>query len=130
MKRLYYMAIIDKGRRDYGAHFPDLPGCVGAGRTVADAIADAEKALVLHLRGMVEDGDPVPEPSPPEAIGMDKDIAELTRVMIPADLPGRAVRINISMDETLLERIDRAAGEQGLTRSGFLAAAARKLIDA
>jgi predicted RNase H-like HicB family nuclease len=128
--RKYYPAIVDKGRKSYGVSFPDFPGCVGAGKTIKDAMADAERALAFHIRSMVEDGDPLPEPSGIDRIEPDPDIHEIARALIPADIPRRSVRINVSIDETLLKGIDRAAHETGYTRSGFLAAAARKLIDA
>jgi metal-responsive CopG/Arc/MetJ family transcriptional regulator len=46
-------------------------------------------------------------------------------VLVPVDLPGRAVRANITVDEALLRKIDQAAQASGSTRSGFLAEAAR-----
>ena len=50
--------------------------------------------------------------------------------MVPFDLPARAVRVNISIDEHLLDAIDRAAEAAGLSRSAFLAAAARQRLRA
>lgn len=41
------------------------------------------------------------------------------------ELPKRAVRINISMDESLISAIDRAASAFGESRSHFLAEAAK-----
>jgi hypothetical protein len=51
-------------------------------------------------------------------------------VLVPVDLPGRSVRKNITMDEGLLGKIDRAARASGSTRSGFLAEAARAWLRA
>jgi hypothetical protein len=48
--------------------------------------------------------------------------------IVTLDLPGRAVRVNISLDETLLDQIDRAARARGESRSGFLASAARSRL--
>ncbi len=39
--------------------------------------------------------------------------------------PGRSVRVNVTMDENLLQRADRAASQHCLTRSGLLAEAVR-----
>jgi predicted RNase H-like HicB family nuclease len=47
----------------YGVVFPDFPGCVTQGRTLDEARALATEALELHLEGMQEDGDRIPEPS-------------------------------------------------------------------
>jgi hypothetical protein len=93
-------------------------------------VADAERALAFHIRSIVEDGDDIPEPSDPARIKGDAGVEEVVRVLVPVDVPRRTVRINVSFDEKLLGDIDKAANESGYTRSGFLAAAARKLIDA
>jgi uncharacterized protein (DUF1778 family) len=52
-----------------------------------------------------------------------------TAVMIPLLLDsGRPVRANLSLDAALLEAIDSAARARGLTRSAFIASAARQKI--
>jgi hypothetical protein len=52
-----------------------------------------------------------------------------TAVMIPLLLDsGRAVRANLSLDAALLAAIDEAAKARGLTRSAFIASAARDKI--
>jgi metal-responsive CopG/Arc/MetJ family transcriptional regulator len=43
---------------------------------------------------------------------------------------GRAVKANLSLDAGLLAAIDEAAAARGLTRSAFLASAAREKIAA
>lgn len=43
--------------------FPDLPGCLTCGDTEEEALKSAKEALALHLYGMEQDGDPIPEPS-------------------------------------------------------------------
>jgi HicB_like antitoxin of bacterial toxin-antitoxin system len=53
----------------------------------------------------------------------------ISPVMVPLLLDsGRTVRANISLDAALLEAIDAAAKERGLSRSAFLASAARDKI--
>jgi predicted RNase H-like HicB family nuclease len=48
-----YIALIHKDpESDYGASFPDLPGCVTAGRTLDEAREMAVEALALHLEGL------------------------------------------------------------------------------
>jgi predicted RNase H-like HicB family nuclease len=47
----------------YSAHVPDLPGCVAAGATMKETAGLMRKVIQMHLAGMREDGDPVPEPS-------------------------------------------------------------------
>jgi len=65
----HYIALIYKdANSDYGVSFPDLPGVISAGRTLDEARAMAAEALALHLEGLAEDGEAVPEPSTLEEI--------------------------------------------------------------
>jgi predicted RNase H-like HicB family nuclease len=69
-----YIALIHKDAASkYGVFFPDLPGCVTAGLDLDDARRMAQEALRLHLEGMEEDGDPIPEPSSLETIMADRE---------------------------------------------------------
>jgi len=47
---------------DWGASVPDLPGCVATGKTIDTALRRIERAIELHIRGLREDGLPVPRP--------------------------------------------------------------------
>lgn len=42
---------------------PDLRGCVATGKTLDTALRRIEQAVALHVRGLHEDGLPVPRPS-------------------------------------------------------------------
>ncbi|HEX8128695.1 MAG TPA: type II toxin-antitoxin system HicB family antitoxin [Pyrinomonadaceae bacterium] len=57
-----YAMIIEKGERNYSAYLPDLPGCIATGKTVEEVKRRMREAVELHLRGMREDGLPIPEP--------------------------------------------------------------------
>jgi predicted RNase H-like HicB family nuclease len=58
-----YLVIYEKGPTSWGAYVPDLPGCVAAGETQKEVCELIKAAIDLHLRGMIEDGDPIPEPT-------------------------------------------------------------------
>jgi predicted RNase H-like HicB family nuclease len=58
-----YLIVIGKTETGYSAHCPDVPGCASVGKTVEDVLANMKKALALHIEGMIEDGEPIPEPS-------------------------------------------------------------------
>ena len=60
---MQYAMIIEKGDKNYSAYFPDLPGCIATGDTLDEIKQRMREALELHLRGMREDGLPIPEPS-------------------------------------------------------------------
>lgn len=58
-----YAVIIERGNSSYGAYVPDLPGCVAAAETETEVRQLIRQAIQLHVRAMVEDGEPVPEPT-------------------------------------------------------------------
>jgi predicted RNase H-like HicB family nuclease len=128
----YYIAIIGKSDgSDYGVSFPDFPGLISAGATIDEAWAMAEEALALHLNGMEQDGEAIPEPSSLEQIMADKENTDAVAVLIPAPpVSTRSVRVNITMPADVLDQIDARAEQEGFTRSGFLAQAARKALAA
>jgi hypothetical protein len=81
---------------------------------------------------MIEDGDELPLPRSLEELGKDRVFREDAKgaaiVMVPLDVPGRSLRVNISMDENLIDAIDRAAKAAGQNRSSYLADAARSRL--
>ena len=131
MAARYYPAVVERGASNYGVTFPDFPGCVSVGDSIEHAIERGHQALAAHIEMMVEDGDLIPEPSPLDAPLPDwlEGVGEVAlRTVVRVELPGRAVRLSITMDEALAGAVDRAAAAQGFTRSGFLAEAARRML--
>jgi predicted RNase H-like HicB family nuclease len=127
----HYIALIHKdGDSDYGVSFPDLPGVVSAGATLDEARQMGAEALALHLEGMTEEGEAIPEPSSLEAIMADAENRDGVAVLIAvAKGPPKVVRVNITLPEDVLGEIDAYAERHGYTRSGFLATAARKAME-
>jgi predicted RNase H-like HicB family nuclease len=58
-----YMVIIEKGEASYGAHVPDLPGCIAVGESREEVLRLIREAIELHIDGLKEAGVPVPPPS-------------------------------------------------------------------
>ncbi|MBI2816003.1 MAG: type II toxin-antitoxin system HicB family antitoxin [Acidobacteria bacterium] len=58
-----FAVIIEKGTKNYSAYVPDLPGCVSTGMTLEDVERNIREAMELHLEGMRQEGEPIPEPS-------------------------------------------------------------------
>ena len=121
-----YIGLIRKDAdSDFGVDFPDFPGCVTAGVTLDEARRLAQEALELHVAGMVEDGDELPVPSSLEAIMADPANGNAVAFLITLrETPDRTVRVNITLPERLLRRID----ERTRNRSAFLARAAEKAL--
>ncbi len=62
-----YLVLYEPGDRNWSAFCPDVPGCVATGKTRAETERHMAEALTLHLAGLQEDGDDIPEPSGIEA---------------------------------------------------------------
>ena len=92
-----YIAYLHKEKdSDYGVSFPDFPGCITAGRTLEEARRMAVEALALHIQGMIEDGATVPEPSKLDDLQSDPDLRDGVALVVPAELPSKRVRVNIT----------------------------------
>jgi predicted RNase H-like HicB family nuclease len=57
-----YAIVIEQGEHNLSAYVPDLPGCVTTGRTLPEIEPNIREAIELHLEGLREDGEPIPEP--------------------------------------------------------------------
>ena len=58
-----YVVIVEKGKNSFGAHVPDLPGCVAVAETKEEVLEFIQEAIEFHIEGLREDGQPVPPPS-------------------------------------------------------------------
>jgi len=130
-----YIAIIEKDPDSaFGIWFPDMEGCFSAGDTLAETSANAAAALRQHVEALQSAGRPVPSARAIDDVLRDEDVqaavaagAVLLAVPLLSDA-GRTVRVNVSLDKGLVDEIDAAASARGLTRSAFLAQAAREKI--
>ncbi len=113
---------------------PDLPGCYGGGVSAEDAIADAASAAREWIEHQTGGARALPKARTAAEILASGEIdvaAGEAVVIIPVIIDdGRTVRANLTFDAGLLRAIDAAASQRGLTRSAFLASAAREKIEA
>jgi len=56
-----YTVILEHGENSWGAHVPDLPGCIAVGETREEVLTLIREAIELHIQGLREEGLPVPE---------------------------------------------------------------------
>ncbi len=126
-----YIGLIHKETdSDFGVSFPDLPGLATAGTSLDDARAMAEEALALHIECLVAVGEAIPEPSSLEEVMTDPDNRDSVAILVAVKTAARkAVRVNVTLPEDVLEQIDSFAAAHGFTRSGFIAQAAKKAME-
>ncbi len=78
---------------DFGVDFPVFPGCVTAGKTLEEAGAMAAEALDLRIAGIVQDQEPVPEPSSLDTIVNDPENRDAVAFLVEvATRPAKSVR--------------------------------------
>lgn len=123
----YFTAIVHQdGKSAFGLTFPDLPGCFAAADDWNSIPTAATEALDLWFEDM-----PDVEPSSLDTLrqseSVKKELAEggilLPVPYIPADTA--VERVNVTIERSLLRAIDETAKKRGMTRSSFLASAAR-----
>ena len=58
-----YLVIIERGESSWGAHVPDLPGCIAVAETRKKVRALIKEAIAFHLEGLRKHGESIPVPS-------------------------------------------------------------------
>ena len=128
---VHFVGILDGADDVWGVRFPDVPGCVGGGASPEVAIEDATVALRDVMAYKRSEHLELREPSTVAEVLASGEIGSgETVVLIPLVLDaGRTVRANLTFDAGLLAAIDDEANRRGLTRSAFLASAAREKLE-
>jgi predicted RNase H-like HicB family nuclease len=55
-----YAVVVEEGENSFGAHVPDLPGCIAVANTREEVLELIQEAIEFHLEGLREDGQPIP----------------------------------------------------------------------
>ncbi len=58
-----YLVVVEKGASSYGAHVPDLPGCIAAAETKEEVLTLIREAIEFHLEDLRQEGQPIPSPT-------------------------------------------------------------------
>ena len=125
----HFIGVVHKDEDSaFGVSFPDIPGCFSAADDMAELIPQATDALRLWF-----ESEPMVEPRSVDVIRVEaaRDLEEgafLVAVPFIED-DSTPTRVNISLARGMRDAIDAAARARGLTRSAFLAEAARKEIE-
>jgi predicted RNase H-like HicB family nuclease len=127
-----YLALVEKDENSaFGMRFPDIPGVFSAADNQDGIVPNAVEALQLWAEDM-----PLPPSSPHEDVVARADVREALAVgayliSVPLiDNDTAVVRANVTFERGMLRAIDAAARSRGVTRSAFLASAARREIEA
>jgi len=132
MATKYYLAVADKapGEANWSILFPAFPGVTSVAERFADIMRQAKDALATAVEDIEAEDASLP-PSIEEGSIPDFDRAgthDPVALLVPVEVAGRALRVNVSIDEGLLARIDDVAKRTGLSRSSLLARGARMVI--
>lgn len=121
-----YPAVFEQTKGgEYGVFFPDIPGCISAGDTLEEAIEMSKEALSLHLSEMINDNDECPMIDLQNAKKEAKDcllmMIEPNTAIISRRTKDKAVRINITIPQFLLESVDNYVKAAHTNRSRLIA---------
>ena len=109
--------------------FPNFPGCFSAADDWNGLPAAIQEAVEAHFHG---EPDAVPKPSSLEELAAHPDYQDGGIWMLAeidlSKIETKPVRLNISLPSNLVQEIDAWAGQHHMTRSGFLAMAAQKVM--
>jgi predicted RNase H-like HicB family nuclease len=106
-----YIALIEEGKKNYSAVFPDIPGVITTGKTYKEIIRNAHAALALHLEG--EEILPVCrnlkqiKETWKDWKEWQKDADFTVSYIDLLPVKAKCKRINITIDENILSRIDK-----------------------
>ena len=111
-----------------GITIPDFPGCFSAADSWEDIPRQAQEAVEVYCDGEEMD---LPTPTPLEVLAKRSEYTDGVWMVVDIDLSRlmtKAKRVNVTIPENLLVRIDRYAKAHHMTRSGLFAQAASKYI--
>lgn len=107
--RYSFVAVLNYADDGISIEFPDLPGCLPCAENTVQAASNAREALGLHLWGMEQDREEIPEPTPINKIELgENDVPLLVEVFMPP----------------IRERINNKFVKKTLSLPAWLAAAA------
>ncbi|KJS15138.1 MAG: pilus assembly protein HicB [Peptococcaceae bacterium BRH_c4b] len=106
-----FPAIFDYADDGISIEFPNLPGCLPCAHTTEEAFKNAKEALGLHLWGMEQDNDPIPEATPVENLRPEpSQVVVLIEVWMPAfreSIENKAVKKTLTIPKWLNDLAER-----------------------
>ena len=93
-----------------------------AGKTLDEAHRMAVEALSLHIEGMLENGDAIPEVAALDTLANDPAMKRAVAFLVNVDFAEKAKRFNITARKRRMEEIDQRAKKEGMTRLAYMVA--------
>lgn len=128
----YFALVLKDEDSAYGVVFPDVPGCFSAGDTFEEAARNSAEALRAHVEAASELGRTIPPPRSFDDLLHDPDVSAEARLatVIAVSLPSNdePVDVSVPLEPQLLDAVDKAAARAGVSRSAFIAEAAREKV--
>ena len=126
-----YNAVIYKEKKTFGVCFPDFLGCISAGVSLEDALKQGREALEFHIEGMLEAGEDIPLHSDERKLRdyLKEEPGGMIAV-IQADIPeSKTERINVTIPQFALKKIDRFAKKEKEPRSALIVKSCLEYIE-
>jgi predicted RNase H-like HicB family nuclease len=123
-----YVHVGDK-KHAHGVVFPNFQGCFSAADHWEDLPAMIQEAVEAHFGG---ESNSIPKPTPLEKLVKNPEYVGGVWMLINIDLSKvntKSIRLNVSLPESLVYKIDEAATAKHMTRSDFLASAAINALE-
>lgn len=124
-----YIGLAERVKGGFTIFFSDFPGFGSEGNTLEGARKNAREGLIAHIELMIESGESIPKPSKMDDIINLPDTKGCIVLTVSIIAPkGKAQRINITIDQGLLNALDKAANDQHKNRSALIGEAAQRLL--
>jgi predicted RNase H-like HicB family nuclease len=133
MATRHYLGIAERSTTGWSLSFPAFPGTVTIGDDFSELMANARDALASVVAAMSEDGLAIPQSFDAMSEAAEpvlKGYRNPRLVLVPVEIGGRSMRLNITMDEGLVARLDQLASRANASRSALLARGARLVLAA
>ncbi len=133
MPQRHYLGIVEPGPDNWSISFPAFPGVISVAESFAGLLEHGREALASVVGAFQEDGAVLPPDytATGDTPGYDPaDYHDPRIVVLSVEVASKALRINVTMEEALLTRLDRMAEMTHTTRSALLAKGARLVLEA
>ncbi|MHB8285891.1 MAG: type II toxin-antitoxin system HicB family antitoxin [Caulobacteraceae bacterium] len=125
---IYVAEITGDDLSGYRAKFPDLASLTVGAPGLVQLLRDARTSLLRELASRENAGEDWPPATSMDVLRQGAEAGALL-MLIDVQVDDTPIRVNISIGERLLQRLDEAAGAQDMSRSGFIASAVRRQLE-